>query len=184
MSDAGGPYVFDSGPLSHFAQSGWLGLLRKVTGGSPAWIPQSVHREVSDGVDRHPHLHVILDATWLDVRSISTISETAAFARFTSRLVGSDHRKNVGECETLALAETNSGVAVLDDGAARTVASEFGVKTVTSLGLLCDLVREGHLGLEAAGDVADMLLETEYHLPIGPGGFKIWAVQKGYLEYE
>jgi hypothetical protein len=35
-------YGFDSGPLSHFAEAGWLGLLREVGGDAEAWIPSTV----------------------------------------------------------------------------------------------------------------------------------------------
>lgn len=181
MSDERTLYVFDSGPLSHFAQAGWLGLLREFVGAVPAWIPQAVSQEAVDGVDNHPHLRGVLEAQWLQKRGLQTAVEQVKFGRYTSRLVGADMRKNLGECEVLALAEANGGTAVIDDGVARTLAREFHVDVLTSLGLLCELVRDRHLGLDMACGVADSLLETEYRLPIDPGGFRQFVMENDYL---
>lgn len=40
-------YVFDTGPLSHFAEAGWLKILQVVTGDRLALIPELVYDELS-----------------------------------------------------------------------------------------------------------------------------------------
>ncbi|WP_269843694.1 hypothetical protein [Actinomyces qiguomingii] len=42
MSDAAPVYVFDTGPLRHFAMEGWLGVLKFVTRDGRVVIPESV----------------------------------------------------------------------------------------------------------------------------------------------
>lgn len=184
MSGHLGPYVFDSGPLSHFAQAGWLGLLREVVGEVDAWLPESVRREVTEGVTSHAHLRAIIDAEWLTLRAATSLDELAAFSKYTSRLLGDDQYKNLGECEVLALAEAHRGIAVIDDAVARTAAEEYGVDFVTSIGLLCELIRDGHLSLTLAESIADRLLETQYRLPFEPGGFRMFVIENDYLPYE
>jgi hypothetical protein len=42
-------FVFDTGPLSHFALAGWLGALKAVMGGRTALIPDVVADELRTG---------------------------------------------------------------------------------------------------------------------------------------
>jgi predicted nucleic acid-binding protein len=184
VSGSDGPYVFDSGPLSHFAEAGWLGLLGAAVGAAEAWIPVTVRGEIADGVNEHPHLRGVLETDWLTLRDIVMPEEQAAFAKCASRLLGDDQRKNLGECGVLALANVHGGIAVLDDGAARQIASEFGVEVKTTVALLCDLVRDKHLGLDLASTIADALIQTEYRLPFEPGGFKMFVLEHDLVPYE
>jgi predicted nucleic acid-binding protein len=172
--------VFDEGPLSHFAEAGWLGLLELVVDGGQAWLPDTVQSELSRGVDRHPHLRQVLSASWLTLRTVGP-SELVAFAFYNERLVDRPP-VNTGECGVLALAEVNAAVAVIDDGAARALAEERGVAVKTTVSLLCDLVLGGYLSLAAVERVADNLLRTEYRLPFGEGKFRQFVVENGYLD--
>ncbi|MBW9110150.1 nucleotide-binding protein [Microbacterium ureisolvens] len=174
------PYIFDDGPLSHFAEAGWLGMLQLVVGERHAWLPETVRREVGLAVDTYPHLRAVLEATWLTHRSILTDIEQTAFGHYTSRLLG-PNGENLGECGVLALAEANNAVAVIDDGFARTVAAERGVAVKTTVALLCDLVNGGHISLDVASTVADNLLATEYRLPFLPGGFKAFVLMEDLI---
>lgn len=184
MTGGDRPYVFDSGPLSHFAQAGWLGLLREVAGDEEAWIPSTVRREIADGVDKYPHLRGVLDADWLRRREVSSLDEMNAFGKYTSRMLGEDQRKNLGECEVLALAEVHNGIAVLDDAVARNAAQDYGVEVRTTVALLCDLIRAKHISLDLASTIADRLLQTEYRLPFDEGGFRMFVIEHDYLPYE
>jgi hypothetical protein len=57
--------VFDTGPLSHFAEQGWLGALRFVLDGRVAIAPDTVIAELKSGLHAHPHLRLVLDvAEW------------------------------------------------------------------------------------------------------------------------
>lgn len=42
-------YVFDTGPLSHFARGGWLSALKFLIGDAQGWMPEAVVRELNDG---------------------------------------------------------------------------------------------------------------------------------------
>lgn len=172
--------VFDDGPLSHFAEAGWLGLLRTWVGAREAWLPETVRRELGWGVDAYPHLRAVLEAPWLMPRVLDSATESTLFGLYSGRLLGPNN-ENLGECGVLALAEAHKAVAVIDDGKARTIAKERGVTVKTTVSLLCDLVNDGSLALNTAAEVADALLETEYRLPFDPGEFKMWVIEKGLI---
>lgn len=55
-------YVLDTGPLSHFARSQWLGALKVVLGGHRVVIPDVVEVELRNGAIQHPHLHAVSEA--------------------------------------------------------------------------------------------------------------------------
>ena len=158
------------GPAEPF-RAGGLVDLRALVGDRPAWVPSTVLQEVADGVEAHPHLRSVLDADWLTSRDIVSTAEMEAFGRYASRLLGDDQRANLGECGALALGDANAGTVVVDDGAARHVAGDFGVEVKTTVALLCDLVRDRLLGFELAATIADDLLRTEYRLPLRARGF-------------
>ncbi|WP_372969139.1 nucleotide-binding protein [Microbacterium sp.] len=177
-------YVFDDGPLSHFAEAGWLGLLEAYVDGNAALLPDTVHQELQQGVDSHAHLRQVLDAPWLKLEVLASLEDLTALSTFTSRLLGDDGKQNLGECGVLALAKTRGALAVIDDKFARRVAGDEGVRHVTTLGLLLQIVQSGNLSMEYASRVADRLLETEYRLPIGEGGFRAWAAINGQYDDE
>lgn len=184
--NASNPWIVDSGPLSHFAKAGWLGFFKLVSAGHQVVIPDVVHQELLDGEQAHPHLRSVLDATstWIAVRTIASSEEMVALARYSSKLVGSDGRKNLGECGVLALAETMPGVAILDDRAGRRAGTDNHIMVRGTVALILDAIREHGLPRDIAAAVADDLLETEYRLPFESGQFLRWAVENGLLEYE
>lgn len=111
-------YVLDTGPLSHFSRSQWLGVLKVVLKDVRVVIPDVVEAELRYGAVRNAHQQSVLDADWIEVVSLDTPKQLTAFAYYERRLVGTDGR-NVGECGVLALAEvTAHAVAVVDDRAA------------------------------------------------------------------
>jgi len=180
------PWIFDTGPLSHFAKAGCLGLLKLLAGNHPVVIPDVVHAELLDGLSRHPHLNLVLDATstWITVKPVEGSEGIVAFSKYSSLLVGDDGRRNVGECGVLALAETLPATAIIDDGAGRTAATKHSVDHHGSVWLLLDAVRNHGLPRDTAAAVADDILATEYRYPFEAGRFISWAVEKGHLEYE
>lgn len=174
-------YVFDEGPLSHFAEAGWLGLLQSYVGTNSAWVPDTVRRELGEGVDAHPHLRGVLEATWLEPHPVQSKDEQAAFGHYTERMLGRNN-ENLGECGVLAVAEANRAIAVVDDGDARKNGSVRGVQLKTTVSILCDLVNAKRLDLDLAGTVADHLLATEYRLPFERGGFKMFVLQNDLIQ--
>lgn len=167
------PLVFDTGPLSHFAKAGWLGVLKAVAGNSRAVIPDAVVAELETGSRTDPRLQAILDADWIEHHVLTTDTEARAFTRFSSALASG--KRNLGEAAVLALAETLPGVAVIDDAAGRKAAQAHGIPLRPTLTLLCDALREGLLTLSLVSALADDLLATNYRLPFKPGGFETWA---------
>lgn len=180
------PWIFDTGPLSHFAKAGWLGLLKLVAGDHPVIIPDVVHGELIAGAARHPHLNLVLDATsaWITVHQIVDVQAVVAFAKYSALLVGADGTSNLGECGVLALAETMPATAIIDDGAGRRSASSHGVAHRGSVALLLDAIRDHGLPRDAAGAVADDILATDYRYPFEAGRFISWAIENGHLDHE
>ncbi|MFV2087370.1 nucleotide-binding protein [Micromonospora sp. LOL_021] len=174
-------YVLDTGPLSHFARSQWLGVLKAVLANVTVVIPDVVEAELRDGATRHSYLQMVLDADWVGVVRLDQSAQITAFTYYKQRLVGPDGR-NVGECGVLALAEaTPRAVAVVDDRVARNAAKSRKVEVRGTLGLLCDAIRQELLTVPLVNALADDLLQNSYRLPFGPGGFAKWASDEGLL---
>ncbi|MFI9642182.1 hypothetical protein ACIG87_19295 [Micromonospora sp. NPDC051925] len=108
-------YVLDTGPLSHFSRSQWLGVLKAVLRDVRVVIPDVVEVELRSGSVQNAYLQAVLDADWIEVVPLDAPEQLAAFAYYEQRLVGTDGR-NIGECGVLALAETTAhAIAVVDD---------------------------------------------------------------------
>lgn len=173
------PLVFDTGPLSHFAIAGWLGVLKAIVGDQEAIVPDAVLAELESGAQTEPRLQPVLDADWIKHRMLSTTSETQAFARHSRALVR--HNRNVGEAAVLAVAETLPAIAVIDDASGRRMAKERNIAIRPTLALLCDAIREGLLTLPLVSALADDLLASQYRLPFEPGGFERWAAENNLV---
>ncbi|MFF3030811.1 hypothetical protein ACFVS7_07320 [Streptomyces rubiginosohelvolus] len=179
MTGAQTTYVLDTGPLSHFAQAQWLGVLKIVLKDHKVLIPDVVAEELRNGTDQHHHLRSVIDADWIQTVPLESPDQLAAFVHYERRLVGPDGR-NIGECGVLALAETlPDAVAVVDDRVAVAAARGRPVKVRRTLGLLCDAIREELLTIPLVSALADDLLRGQYRLPFEPGGFAEWCDREG-----
>ncbi len=175
-------WVFDTGPLRHFAAGGWLGVLRFLAGERPVYIPDSVERELIEAADAEPAVRQALDADWIKVHRPTSIDEIKAFSHYYDRLVSNG--KNRGECGVLAMGKVYGCELVIDDGTAREIAENEGVEVTATVRILCDAVRAGKLTGAMVESLADHLLESEYYLPFGPGGFSRHTLENGPLEYD
>lgn len=171
--------VFDTGPLRHFAQADWLGILEEIVGERRAVIPMAVLAELESTSHRFPEVADAVDAPWVDHYRLHSYEEMAALAKFSELLVSG--RKNLGEAEVLALAATLPAEAVIDDSATFEVGRREGVECTQTLPLLCDAMHRGLLTLDQVSDIADDLIMTDYRLPFEPGQFARWATEVGYL---
>lgn len=171
--------VFDEGPLSHFAESGWLKILETIADDRAILIPQLVDDEISRATHAYPFLAQIRDAGWIKVDRSDDLQFLVVQARYASRLASGT--KNLGECGVLALAEVRGFTAVVDDRAAREVGEEYGVRVTGTLALLLQGIQLGLLTVPLVSKIADDLLATEYRLPIEPGGFERWAAEQEWL---
>ena len=167
--------VFDTGPLSHFALAGWLGVLKAVVGGRTAVIPDLVATELRAGGARDSRIAAVANAPWLESRALHTDDELLHFAYFSSLLVKGE--RNWGEAGVLALSKAMSATAVVDDGAVRKAAKDSGVLLRPTLALLCEAIRLELLTVKLVAALADDLLATEYRFPFAVGGFEEWATR-------
>lgn len=181
MTVPGDAWVFDTGPLRHFATHGWLGVLRLLAGERPVYIPDSVERELVDAGDHAAAVRAVLDADWIRVHRSTDTEFGRAFARYEDRLVVDG--KNRGECGVLAMGEIYGCEVVIDDDTAYRIAEEKGILVTRTVPLLCEGIRAKMLTTVLVEELADRLLEGEYHLPFGPGGFRRHVLENGLLDY-
>ena len=172
-------FVFDTGPLAHFARAGWLGVLRSLVGSSRAIIPVQVVTELRNAAGHEHAIGAVLDATWIEHHELRTDEELSAFAGFAAQLMSGG--RNEGETAVLAIAATMPAQAVLDDSVAHKAAQQAGLPCKRTLALLCEAVHDGLLTAELVSHIADGLIETEYRLPFAPGEFIPWAIAEGLL---
>lgn len=176
------PLVFDTGPLRHFAQQGWLGVLRFVAGGRPVLIPESVEREIREQSREAHLLRGILEADWIHVDRSDDMAFVGAFARYEDYMVVGT--KNRGECGVLALGKVRGYEIVVDDATARTLAEGDSIRVTATLNLLCHAIRAERLTVPLVEQIADNLIQGDYYLPFVAGGFRRWAMEEGLLDYE
>lgn len=174
-------WVFDTGPLRHFAAEGWLAVLRFLAGERHVYVPDSVERELYEAADRVPAVRQALDADWVHVHRSDSFEYVEAFARYRDRLVADG--KNVGECGVLAMGKIYGCELVIDDAVPRQIAEDEGIKVTATVPLLCDAIRERKLTMVMVEELADHLLEGKYYLPFGPGGFRQHVLENGLLDY-
>jgi predicted nucleic acid-binding protein len=176
-------FVFDTGPLSHFARGGWLGALRFLIGNQPACIPEAVARELADGQHKYQHLGLVLEASWLTVDRFDDAPALVRTARYEQRLAANG--RNRGECAVLGLAGTRNWTAVIDDGEARKIATEDQIAYMTTGNLLCQAIKAKQMTASTCAAIADDLVRTEYRLPFSSGeDFLNWAVDNGILDFD
>jgi predicted nucleic acid-binding protein len=179
MADADDVLVFDTGPLSHFARTGWLGALKAVVGSRTAVMPDVVEHELRLGAMQDTRMRAVLEAPWIERAELRSPEEARWFASFSARLVV--RNRNIGEAGVLAYAKANVATAVLDDGAARKAARDFDIALRPTLSLLCEAVRQDLLTVKLVSALADDLIATRYRLPFPAGGFEQWAYQNNVL---
>jgi len=170
--------VFDTGPLSHFAEAGWLKILQAIAGDRAVLIPESVRSEIAQSVHVYPFLDQILQADWIRTDRSNDVQYLVVEARYRKRLAVGN--KNIGECGVLALAEIRGHVAVIDDRVAREVGEEYNVQVIGTLALFREGIEQGLLTVPLVSKIADDLLATDYRLPIEPGGFEAFAIEQGW----
>ncbi|MUL76449.1 nucleotide-binding protein [Mycolicibacterium sp. CBMA 226] len=175
-------WVFDTGPLRHFAIQGWLGVLRFLADGHPVYIPDSVARELDEAADHAAAARAVLEANWINVYQSTDLGFGRAFSRYADRLVA--NRKNLGECGVLAMGELFGCKVVIDDATPYRIAEEMNIDVTATVPLLCQAVSAKRLTLTMVEELADNLLEGDYYLPFSRGGFRQHVIENGLLDYE
>ena len=130
--------IADASPLIGLAKIDRFGLLPALA--SQVLIPHAVWREVVTAGGLRP-----------EVTRIEQALSSAVVQVEASNVVGLSERVDRGEAEAIALARVNPGCLLLiDDGAGRTLAGEFGVRVIGTAGLLLRARKLGHLTSLAA----------------------------------
>ncbi|MDY6765393.1 MAG: UPF0175 family protein [Halobacteria archaeon] len=127
MSD--GPTVLDSTVLSNFAYIDDYRLLTDLPDVSTVPV---VENEISDGVETHPYLRNAFDLLHKDIQVLTPFSDEISLEGYLIEKEGLDR----GEAQVIAVAENREGVVVTDDGDARKVAKNRGIRLTGSIGVL------------------------------------------------
>jgi predicted nucleic acid-binding protein len=122
--------VPDAGPLIYLAGAGQLELLRRLY--VKVVVPRVVYEEVTIAGRGLTGSAEVATASWIQV--VDRESDPALTARLDR-----------GEAAAIPLALELGAVLLVDDGAARQVATEFGLSVIGSLGVLLAAKRSGHI---------------------------------------
>ena len=178
----GATFVFDAGPLSHFARAGHLETLHAICGDVRLAVTASILDELAAGVPARPSLQAVIEAEWLDRVRVDGLAELGVLAEY-ARVLGSSSMGDVGEAATLAWAEVHGAVAIIDDQAARNAARNRQVPAHGSLWLVTQGIGDGHLREEEATRLVGMLLDTDARFPFGNAtDFIPWARAESLLD--
>ena len=66
----------------------------------------------------------------------------------------------------------------------RQIAQEKGIRVLATVPLLREAIREKKLTTVMVEELADTLLQSDYFLPFGPGGFRQHVLENGLLDYD
>lgn len=119
------------------------------------YIPDGVERELGETVEHEPAVRSALDAEWITVWR-------------------SDEPDHLVAIEIMI---DWSRVTRMSANSAH------GIRVTSTVPILCDAIRHKKLTTPMVEHVADRLLESEYHLPFGPGGFRAHVLEHGLLDY-
>lgn len=151
------PTVLDATVLSNFAYLERVPKLQILS--RPVAVP-AVRAEIEAGVDAYPFL---ANATAAMSGSIPVIAVDEQADALRDELVD---RLDRGEAESLAVAELHDGLLVTDDGTARAVARDRGVRLTGTIGVLVELVDLGDVDETMADSWLKRLIdETDYRAP-------------------
>lgn len=176
-------WVFDTGPLRHFAAQQWLSVIRFLAGDRPIVIPESVEWELENAAEDYlVAARQILDADWIHVHRTSDLEYSQFFAGYEERLVV--ERKNLGECGVLAMGKRYGCEVVIDDATPRGMAEAEGLRVTATVQILCEAIRAKQLTTPMVEHLADTLIEGKYFLPFKSGGFRAHVLENGLLDYD
>lgn len=171
--------VFDNSPLSHFARAGKLATLEAIASDYDCFVTQAVLDEIAAGAAEHAALGDVAGLGWLEMVRVDGLAELQAFAEYANRL-GSGMR-DVGEASTLAWAETNKAIAIVDERAGSRHGLERGVEVHGTLWLIAGGFRTGRLSEAECASLVDTLRDSEAWFPCDGAGFFAWARSEGLL---
>lgn len=151
------PTVLDATVLSNVAYLDEVPKLQRLS--RPVAVP-AVRAEIEAGLEGYSFL---ANAATALSDTIPVVNVDAEASTLRDELVD---RLDRGEAESLAVAEIHDGLLVTDDGTARVVAHERGVRLTGTIGVLIELVDVGEIN-EATADawLKRLVGETDYRAP-------------------
>ena len=143
-------------------------------------ITAAVLDEIRRGEADHPLLAEIERLQWLEHLRADSLPALQVFAGYTQRLGSGD--RDIGEASTLAWAELNHAIAIVDDRVATRIGRDRGVEVHGTLWLVTRGLRRGVIGREEAPPLIDALRHTEAWFPCSGDDFLRWADENGLLD--
>jgi len=171
--------VFDNSPLSHFARAGELATLEAITNQYCCVVTQAVLDEIEKGAVERSELGDVALLGWLRVVRVDGLAELQAFAEYANRLGSGEH--DIGEASTLAWAEINHAVAVIDERAGARHGIERGVEVHGTLWLIVTGFKSDVLTESDCISLVDALRDSEAWFPCDGATFFEWARSSGLL---
>jgi len=168
-------FVFDTSPLSAFAQADAIEILHSIVDQHECLIPLAVREELARGkIERR-----LLAVPWLTTVHVDELQALLLFVQVKNRLGEGD--RDVGEAAVLAYAGSHGACAVIDDLAARNTADAFGIRRTGTIGLLARGLRDRLISSEVAGSLVDTMRGRGVRLPCTGSGFVAFCRDHGLL---
>ena len=171
--------VFDSSVLSCFGRANRLETIEALSEGHRRVMTRVVKDEIERGIRQHSSLADVLHCGWLEVVQGDRLEELAAFSEYLRCLGGGP--RNEGEAATLAWAEVNAGIAILDDQTGVNIGRQRGVTMKRSLSLIATGIQNGLLAENHAITLVDELVVGGARFPCDGRGFLQWCRENGLL---
>lgn len=179
--DLDGAWVVDTVAYTHLARAGHLRLLQDLAPHGVIVVPDEVDYEIEAGRERYSAIPSVASLPWARL-AVLTDSEDWTKLLVKAEMAGGP-REHLGECAVVAVAKHRSGVAILDDRAARRQAQVHGVACLDTLWIVVEAYKV-LFGRDRSRTVAvvDDLLTTGMYLPVRSGTeLFAWGYQEGLL---
>lgn len=176
-----GPWVVDTVAYTHLARAGHLDLLQRLAPEGVIVVPAEVSREIEAGREGYSAIPPISSLSWA---RLAVLDEDEDWTKLMvkAELAGKPD-EHLGECAVIAVSKHRSGVAIIDDRAARKQAGAQGVECLDTLWIVVEAYKTlFNRDRDHAAAIIDDLLATHMYLPIRSGEeLFAWAYEEGLL---
>lgn len=175
-------WVMDTSTFTHFWRAGHGTVLRDLAPSRIVIIPSEVSDEVENGRERYADIPSLKDVGWVELAVLDQDSEYFTFLGVKGEM-GGVSTEHLGECAVIACAQHRELTAILDERAAKTVATQREVETVDTMWIAVAAYKNlfGR-NRERAAALVDDLLATGMRLPVESGESLFqWGYENGLL---
>jgi len=176
-----GFWVVDTVAYTHLARANHLDLLHRLAPEGVIVVPAEVSREIEAGREGYAAIPSISALSWAQLVVLDDNEEWTKLL-VKAQLAGKPD-EHLGECAVIAVSKHRSGVAIIDDRAARKQAEANGVECLDTLWIVVEAYKTLLNGdRNEAAAVVDDLLATQMYLLIRSGEeLFAWAYEEGIL---